>query len=169
VASVSSQTTASNQSLTRGEYAISVRDLDLPGLLRCLVLSWSEQRAQLLLTAAENEAWKGIAAKDAQDFVRKLFQLDAPLTVVDLPRKDAKSYLDLQEAAVRSVEINNSLLIVCGVGGNPTEEIWARQLGVWSYLPGANDPAGLELIFEEARKALAKQSIAYVEVEGGYR
>jgi len=165
VASVSTQTTASKIALPQGKFEVSVRTLDLPGLLRCLVLSWSDQRAQLLLTAAENEAWQTVVCKDVHDYVRKLFQLDVPLTVVDLPGEGSANYGKLREAVTQSVHINDSLLIVCSVGGNPAEELWARQLGVWSYLPGANDRTGLETIFCEARKALAKQSIACVEID----
>ena len=31
---------------------------------------------------------------------------------------------------------SNVLLAVCGNTNDPQEEIWARQLGVWLYLPG---------------------------------
>lgn len=30
------------------------------------------------------------------------------------------------------------LLAVCGHEGDPQEETWARQLGVWLYLPGVS-------------------------------
>jgi hypothetical protein len=43
------------------------------------------------------------------------------------------------------------LTVVCGGMGNPTEEIWARQLGVWIYLPGVIDPHDMQPILGEAR------------------
>ncbi|MGI9427166.1 MAG: hypothetical protein ACR2NM_00800 [Bythopirellula sp.] len=140
----------------------------IPSMLNCLVLSWSEQRAQLLQSVAVDEAWQAKVCGDVQEFLRSVFQLDVPLTVVDLPRKGTASYAELREIATQTHGVNRSLLVVCGAstGGDPDEEQWARELGAWAYLPGATDASGLRLVFAEARKALAKQSTAYVEANG---
>ena len=114
-------------------------------------------------SAAENEAWQVVACGDVRQFVRHIFRLKTPLTVVDLPQLDAAGYAELCEATARAVEVSDALLVVCGTGENPAEEIWARQLGVWAYLPKATASEGLELVFREARKALAQQVTAYVD------
>ncbi len=139
----------------------------IPDLLGCLVLSWSEQRAQLLQSIARDESWQVRVCDDVQAFLRSIFQLDVPLTIVDLPCRGSTSYAELRQMATHAGGLNRSLLVICGtassgvVGGvvdNGEEEQWARQLGAWAYLPGATDRSGLRLVFAEARKALARRS-----------
>jgi len=135
---------------------------EISDLLSCLVLSWSEQRSQMLQSVASDESWQAEVCEDVQAFLRCIFQLDVPLTIVDLPCKAAASYAELREMAAQTCGLNRSLLVVCGASDDREEEQWARQLGVWAYLPDAADPSGMSLVFAEARKALAKRSIAYL-------
>lgn len=120
----------------------------------------------MLRLAAENEAWQAIVCCDAGQFMRNVFQLKAPLTIVDLPRPQDAGYEELREATERSREVSNSLLVVSVAQGNSADELWARQLGVWTHLPEATDPRGLEMVFCEARKAVARQATAYMESSG---
>lgn len=140
--------------------------LALPGLLQCVVLSYGEQRGQFLRTASADESWQAQVCEDVQEFLRSVFQLNVPLTVIDLPPRGAASYAELREIATQISDINRSLLLVCGAENDQEEEIWARQLGAWAYLPGTTDANGLRRVFAEARKALARQASAYVEVPG---
>ena len=48
------------------------------------------------------------------------------------------------------------LLIVCGTEGNPLEEIWAWQLGVWLYLAGVDLNCDVESLCSEARQVTNK-------------
>jgi len=130
-----------------------------PGLLRCLVVSWSDQRAELFRAAAESEAWQAIVCRDVGQFIHNSFRLKVPLTIVDLPRSDATGYTELREATTRSREVSDSLLVVSAAQTEAADELWARQLGVWAHLPEASDSTGLELVFREARKALARQAL----------
>lgn len=161
-----SQTPIARLTLPEGKTNAPPRTLVLPDLLRCLVLTWSEGRAELLRSAASNESWQATVNIDVREFLRNLYVLRVPLTFVDLPDVDAKSYSLLKEAAQRTSELGNSLVVICGLGGNPAEEIWARQLGAWAYLPGDNGLAGLELVFGDARKAVANQALVNVELDG---
>ncbi len=142
--------------------------LVLPDLLHCLVVSWSDQRAQLLQSVAEDELWQAKVGSDVQEFLRSVFQLDVPLTIVDLPPRGTASYGKLRDMVTQTCGVNRTLLVICGSEKNDRdEELWVRQLGAWAYLPGAtSDQSGLRLVFAEARKALAKQSSAYVEAYG---
>lgn len=142
------------------------RTLVLPDLLRCLVLTWSEGRADLLRSAARNESWQATVNIDVHEFLRNVFLLRVPLTFVDLPGTKQQSYSTCQNAAERIKDLSDSLVVICGLGGNPTEELWARQLGAWAYLPGDNGLAGLELIFGDARKAVANKALVCVELDG---
>jgi len=150
-------------SLGRGRCQDTQGVFAIPDLLSCLVLSWSEQRARMLQSAAREESWQVEVCDDVQEFLRSVFQLAVPLILVDLPSKTALSYEELREMATQTCGLKRSLFIVCGAdeGGDLNqgeEEQWARQLGVWAYLPNAKDRSGLRFVFAEARKALAKHS-----------
>jgi hypothetical protein len=149
-----------------GKLEVPSRTLVLPDLLRCLVLTWSEGRADLLRSAARNESWQATVGIDAHEFLRNVFLLRVPLTFVDLPDVKQQGYSVWQGAAERAKDMSDSLVVVCGLGGDPTEELWARQLGAWAYLPGDNGLAGLELVFGDARKAIANRSLVCVELDG---
>ncbi len=151
---VSSKLTA-----VQGGKQLSQRVLAPPGLLRCLVVSWCDERAELFRAAAEAEAWQAVVCCDVGQFVRNMFRLKVPMTIVDLPPNDTARFEEFREAAVRSRTISNSLLVVSMASSNAVDELWARQLGVWAHLPEASDPTGLELVFREARQALTKQAM----------
>jgi len=162
----SSQTTITKLTVPKGDKQVPQRAMAPPGLLRCLVVSWSDQRAELFRSAAENEAWQAIVCRDVGQFVRNFFRLKVPLTIVDLPRSDAAGYTELREATARSREVSKSLLVVSVPQATAADELWARQLGVWAHLPEASDPSGLEMVFREARQALARQAISHTESIG---
>ena len=45
-----------------------------------------------------------------------------------------------------------TLLVVCGSEDSVEEELWARQLGAWVYLPGVSSGDALVSLFAEARR-----------------
>ena len=144
---------------TRERGAQSVPIQTPSDLFRCLVTSSSEQRLELFRLAAEAESWRVISCHGVTEFMRKLFRERVPLTIVDLPLPAAQNYSDLRGAAERVREAGDSLLMVSGMTDDPSEEIWARQLGAWVYLPMPDDSQGLEWVFCEARKALLEQGL----------
>ena len=164
--SVSSHTPAIRLSLPEGKVEVPARTLVLPDLLRCLVLTWSESRADLLRAAARNESWQPTVNISAGEFLRNVFLLRVPLTFIDLPDTEHLTYADWQTVAERSKELSDSLVVVCGVSGDPVEELWARQLGAWAYLPGDGGQVGLEMVFGDARKAVANKALVCVELDG---
>ncbi len=163
MAFTSSTTNVAKHLLPAGKQHVVERVVAPPGLLRCLIVSWSEQRAKRLQSAAAKEAWKAISCSDAQQFLRNVFQWKVPLTLIDLPQGDSADYPELQDATAKAKRASDALLVICGAGEDPEEELWARQLGAWSYLPEVSRPAALEWVFSEARKALAKQAANQAE------
>ena len=153
--------------LPKGEVQAPVRVLAPPGLLRCLIFSWSDMRAKRLQSAAEKEAWEAIVCSSAGKFLKHVFQQKVPLTLVDLPQVDLSVYAEMRDATIKVCEVSDSLLIICGAEASADEELWARQLGVWTYLPEVERPAELDWIFGEARKALAQQATAFVDSQTG--
>ena len=144
---------------------LPVGNLVLPSMLHCLMLTWRDERIGLLRAAAENASWDSTVNLDVHDFLRNLFRLRVPLTLVDMPPWKSKHYVGLQRAAGHAAEIGNSQVIICGNEDLREEELWARGLGVWAYLPGDSGPTGLEYVFSDARQALAKSAMKYVELE----
>jgi ActR/RegA family two-component response regulator len=136
--------------------AIGVRAAP-PQLLRCLVVSLNARRRRLIRAAAESQAWDAFVCRDAGEFLRAAFKRSVPLVVVDMPRETSKHYSELQQAVDRAKQVSGALLVVAGWSGQSIEEIWARKLGAWSYLSEATSPRGFELVFEEARRALARR------------
>jgi hypothetical protein len=147
-----------------GARSLAGSALVLPHLLRCRVLTWSEQRTELIRSAAEEESWQPTLSRDVRQFLRQLFQHRTPLTFVDLPSHVADEYRLYQVAVERASEMKE-LVAVCGGDQTPEEEIWARQLGVWVYLPGDNGLVGLRHLFGNAREAFAKQNLTFVELD----
>jgi CheY-like chemotaxis protein len=158
----------------RDDSAVAVAKVAPPRLLRCLVVSLNARRRRLIRSAAESHAWDAIICRDAGEFLRAAFKRSVPLMVVDLPRQSSKQYCEICEATDRAKQANNALLVIAGSGNEGgAEEVWARKLGVWGYLSEANGQRGFELIFDEARRALARsearQSMAFAGTqEGGW-
>ena len=127
----SSRTTATNLQIPQGQQTVPVNKLVLPDLLRCVVVSWSELRGQLLQTAASEEEWQAEVCANVNHFIRRVFQTQVPLTIVDLPKSGVANYSELRTAAEKTCGVGDSLLMVCGSGDNQdtVEELWARQLG----------------------------------------
>jgi DNA-binding response OmpR family regulator len=163
VGSTSLRPTVADRALPAGKVQTPVHVLSPPGLLRCLILSWSDQRAQRLKQAAERESWEVIACSGTGKFLQYVFREKVPLTLVDLPAIDVDSYSEWQNVTAKVREVSESLLIICGAKESDTEEKWARELGVWTYVPDASRPKELDWVFVEARKALAQQASARVD------
>ncbi len=182
--------------LPAGEHMqCAVRDSSL-GVMRCAVVSPCSERLEGIRLAAEREAWEAIVCKDASAMLRCVFRETLPLSIVDMPPAAGDEYEDYRAIAERLSEIggSNMLLVVCADTESVQEEIWARQLGIWSYLPLANlspknltlrspngaqahdgadtgskmqsDKQGLALVFGTARKALERIALANANAPG---
>jgi hypothetical protein len=113
----------------------------------------------LIRAAAEAQAWDAIVCRDAGEFLRVAFKRSVPLIVVDLPRDCSNEYWELRAATDRAKQISQSLLVVAGLGAEPSEEVWARSLGAWAYLSDARSQRGFELFFTDARTALDRRAV----------
>lgn len=127
-----------------------------PQLLRCLIVSHLASRRRLIRAAAERETWDAIVCRDAGEFLRAAFKRSVPLMIVDLPEEESPDYWALRDATDHASRINNALVAVAGANAAEGEELWARQLGAWSYLSEARGQRGYEVLFREARVALAR-------------
>lgn len=118
------------------------------GLIQCLVVSAKAARQEMLVEAATSGGWQTIVCSDAPSALRCLSRVFVQLALVDL---EGPGGGDLRIVVEKLAASPGVLLIVCGNEDDVQEEIWARQLGAWLYLPGA-DAAGMSMLCDEARQ-----------------
>jgi len=127
------------------------------GLLRhCLVVAAEADRREALSWAALQGGWKTVPCIDvptAEDCFRRMF---LQLAVVDLQRSRQVPREHLEKLIESLAQSSNMLLVVCGDEGNLEQEIWARQVGVWMYVPGIEHGSELKTLLSEAH-CLAKR------------
>jgi hypothetical protein len=160
-------------------------------LMHCGIISWQPRRGERLRVIAEQEVWQAVVCKDAKELRQCVFRDKIQLAIVDLPQISSDIYDSFREQTewLSQLGVRNGtsgpLLVVCAAGESVQEEIWARQLGVWSYLPLVKltiaklvDPAlilldeqepldssqdGLPLLFRGAREALSNTTRDFSE------
>ena len=131
-----------------------------PGFFQCMIVSQDTVRCGLLRQAAEDSDWETIVCTDAETAmlvaVRSLLQL----AIVDLESADGQRPRGFDPLLQQLAQTSDVLLIACGNDGNIQEEIWARQLGVWLYLPAVIDLDGMTTMCDEARQ-IADRRVAF--------
>ncbi len=102
---------------------------------QCLVVSQTEPMRELLSQSANVAGWDTVVCTDHEDGLAAFNQTRFQMAFIDLtgPGAVPNGFRDLCHTLVAQP---NVLVAVCGNATDPKEEIWARQLGVWLYLPG---------------------------------
>ena len=125
-------------------------------LLHCLVVSEDAERREFLEAAAERAGWQVTAFADANVASNTAHRFRHSLVIVDLDSTEPGNSNSLRALTEQMCTDAQRLLIVCGTEGNPLEEIWARQLGVWLYLAGVDLSCDVESLCSEARQVADK-------------
>jgi len=122
----------------------------------CLIVGPDSLRREQLVTAAQRAGWQTLESGSLDQVTALVDRAPFHLAIVDLPPDGHRDDDAWRRLAERLAPSSRSLLIVCSAEGAPEKEIWARQLGVWLYVPG-NDVAGrLTIVCAEARQVVAK-------------
>jgi hypothetical protein len=79
------------------------------------------------------------------------------LAFVDLEGEQGAGFQSLVRQLADQRQV---LLVVCGSGRDGNEEVWARQLGVWFYLPGVSEAGTIGLLCRDARTIVAQRTRA---------
>lgn len=143
---------ASAAQIKRGKFEV----MPATGLLHCLVVSGEVDRREAFSLAAIQGGWKTVPCSDvptAEESFRRMF---LQLAVVDLQRSQQVPREHLESLVETMARSGNMLLVVCGDEGNIEQEIWARQVGVWMFVPGIEDGSELKTLLGEAH-CLAQQ------------
>ena len=108
---------------------------------QCLVVAGDLSHRLLLSQAAQRVGWQTIEAADAAQGLAAASRSVVDLAIVDMEvaGPDENEDSQLQELVQRLADLRRSLVMVCGNHQRPQEEVWARQLGVWIYVPGLDD------------------------------
>lgn len=128
---------------------------------QCVVVSADGARCEALADAAIAGGWRAIRCRNAEVASLSTGQTRCQLAILDLEfaGRDAERLQRLVESLARQSDM---LLLVCGQERDPKEEIWARQLGVWLYLPAVVAGSELTTLCGEAREIaerLAQRSL----------
>ena len=120
-------------------------------VFQCLVVSADSDRRQMLDRAAMEGGWETVVCADTNRAIGEFHRTRFLLVLVDLEGEGHASPENFRQLCEQvSSESNNVLMAVCGHDGDAMEEIWARQLGVWLYLPGVTDGDDLSGLCSEA-------------------
>lgn len=166
VSRVSIMSTASSihEPITRGQPRLerTVKSVATRGLLECLIVSPRARERDLLSRAATSSGWASVVCSDADTARHIAGRIIVKLAFIDLENASADSSAGLQELAAELTRLGCPLLVVCGSDGNRQQEIWARQLGAWLYLPGMAGEEEMTQLCEEARNVVERAAVSAV-------
>ncbi len=117
-----------------------------------MVFGLHPDRRQFLVQAARSAGWDAVECGEEQLDASPHILDGQSLIIFDLETSDGSTAVALQGPTERAARQKGVLLVLCGNEGNVAEEIWARQMGVWLYLPGAVDNVDFSEVFEEASR-----------------
>jgi DNA-binding response OmpR family regulator len=137
----------------------AVRAGRIPGLLKCLVVSGDDRLRHRLDTMADLNGWSACEAPAESDELRSAVDADFHLVIVDIARPLGDRVSDTVEIAEEFAGRPSTLVVVCGSGESVDEELWARQLGAWVYLPGVSGGDALMSLFAEARRVVERRGV----------
>lgn len=127
-----------------------------PLQVRCLIVSASEERIEMLRQAARAQGWDPILCDTAPDASREAIRNRLQMVVVDLDCAGGEPPDGFQELAERLAGESGRLLVICGKEEDALVEVWARQLGAWMYLPGVDDTSDFAMVCGEAKNVAEK-------------
>jgi len=109
-------------------------------VFQCLVVSSSRDRRDMLARAATDAGWDAIVCADPENARAECRRTFVQMALVDLQGHGSLTPSGFRQFSEELASDGGKLLLaVCGHEGDPHEEIWARQLGAWLYLPGVTD------------------------------
>ena len=120
------------------------------GLFQCLVVSVQAWRREAMASAASDQGWTTVVCADAQNARAASQRSIFGLALVDLDRPAGATPSGFRELVEQLVTTPDLLVAVCGHRDSPQEESWARQRGVWLYLPGLDRGCKVSTICREA-------------------
>lgn len=117
---------------------------------KCLLVSTDEACLEGMRHAASGAGWDCLPCECPKDSLRQAFLERYALAIVDIvPAEHRRQLTDLLRILANS---SQGLVIAYDRWGEPASELWARENGVWLYLPGVADWEELTSACQEARR-----------------
>jgi len=135
----------------------SLRPSKTVGGFHCLIASAQSARQRLLAQSANQWGWETTVCSSPTEAQFAVARMRTQLAFVDLEGEEGKGFQSLVRQLADQRQV---LLVICGHEQDGAEEVWARQLGVWFYLPGTCDPATIGLLCRDARGIVSARSSA---------
>ena len=137
--------------------AAAPRTVRAPGLMKCLVLSGDRGLRNRLDAVTELSGWSACdAPEDAAD-LQAMVDGDYRLVIADIANPIGDRVNDTVEIAEEFAARPGTLVVVCGSEDSVDEELWARQMGAWVYLPGVSGGDALVALFADARRLVERR------------
>jgi DNA-binding NtrC family response regulator len=124
--------------------------------LECLIVSPDTHRRESLSRAAVENGWTTVVCGDADTARHRAGRIAVKLAIVDLERPSTAESAKLRQFTAELAQAGGPLLVVCGAEGDAKQEVWARQLGAWLYLPGVAVDEAMAILSEQARFLIEK-------------
>lgn len=121
-------------------------------MLDCLVVSGDASRRNRFAAATELAGWEECSSPEDVAELRDAADRDFSLAIIDVTSPIGDRVADTIAIAEEMAARPGTLVVICGSEDNVDEELWARQLGAWLYLPGVCDGDSLTSLCIEARR-----------------
>ncbi len=135
---------------------------------QCLVVSTDDSRRDNLGFAAREGGWDVTLCGDVASAVTHARQRALQMTIVDFSGSASADRASFRFLVEQLACTSRMLLLVCGSVDDPREEVWARHLGVWMYLPGAIDGTELVSLCVAARETVERLSALNRQQRNGH-
>lgn len=139
-----------------GSQAPSLRAARGP-VLKSLVVSGDAGLRGRLETMSELGGWTSCELPLDVSELRSSVDGEYELVIVDIAHPLGDRVSDSVEIAEEFAGRANTLVVVCGSDDCVDEELWARQMGAWVYLPGVSGGDALMSLFSEARRVVERK------------
>jgi DNA-binding response OmpR family regulator len=130
-----------------------------PGVMKSLVVSGDRGLRNRLEAVSELSGWSACDAPVDVADLSAAVEGDYQLVVVDIATPVGDRVNDSIEIAEEFAGRPGTLLVVCGSDDSVDEELWARQLGAWVYLPGVSSGDALVSLFSDARRVAERRGV----------
>lgn len=118
----------------------------------CLVVSADSLKRMMFGQSAERCGWQQIVCADVASALDHLDSASVGMVLIDMASVGESSLEACRWLVERLAERKDVLTVVCGRTSDSEEEVWARQLGVWMYLPGVAPESDLDPMLVAGRE-----------------